>query len=96
MPQPSRDYALLWLQDGGRSFAKGTVYAQSTTCGPIWAGTWEIVEELEGRGITLSILQFEAHTDDDQLAPLPLRVGNQCAGHHAGLAVAELPTSEVA
>ena len=78
------------------SFAKGKVYAQRTACGAIWADIWEILKELEGRGVTLSILKVKAYADDDQLAPLPLRLGNQCADHDAGLAVAELPASEVA
>ena len=70
------------------SFAKGKVYAKRTACGAIWADIWEVIEELEGKGITISILKVKAHTDDDQLAPLPLRLGSQCADHHAGLAVA--------
>ena len=41
------------------------------------------------------MLKVKAHTDDEQVAALPQRLGKQCADHHAGLAVVEIPTSEV-
>ena len=77
------------------SFAKGKVYSQKTKCGAIWADIWSIIEELEAKGVVLSMLQVKAHTDDEQVAALPQRLGNQCADHHAGNGVDELPTSEV-
>ena len=78
------------------SFAKGKTYAQRTACRAIWADVWKIVEELEHKGVSLHMFKIKAHTDDDQLAPLPQRLGNQCADHHARLAVAEPLASEVA
>ena len=53
--------------------------------------TWQLVEELNQRGISLSIKKVKAHTDDDELASLPLGLGNKFADHHAGLAVAQFP-----
>ena len=77
------------------SFAKGKVDSQKTKYGAIWADIWSIVEELEAKGIYISMLKVKAHTDDEQVAALSQRLGNQCADHHAGHAVVELPTSEV-
>ena len=34
--------------------------------------------------------------DDEVLAPLPLRLGNQCADYYAGISVVEVPASETA
>ena len=49
---------------------------------------------MEDKGIKVSIHKVKAHTDDDNIAPPALRRGNQCADHHAGLAVTEVPASE--
>ena len=51
------------------SFDKGKVYAQRTACGAIWGDIWEIVEDLEGKGIPLSTCKVQAHTDDHQVSP---------------------------
>ena len=77
------------------SFAKGKVYSQKNKCGAIWADTWSIIDDLEAKGIAISMLKVKAHTADEQVAALPQRLGNQCADHHAWQAVVELPTSEV-
>ena len=69
---------------------------QKTKCGAIWADIWSIIDELEAKGIAISMLKVKAHTEDEQVAALPQRLGNQCADHHAGLAVTEPPVSEVA
>ena len=62
----------------------------------MWADIWTLIKELEQEGTTVIMGKVKAHADDDQLAPLPQRLGNQCADHHAGLAVQEVPASEVA
>ena len=77
------------------SFAKGKAYSQLTKCGAIWADIWSIIEELRAKGVSVSMLKVKAHTDDEQVAALPQRLGNQCADHHAGNGVEELPTSEI-
>ena len=64
------------------SFGKGKVYTKRTACGAIWEDFWELMEKLERKGVTTYIRKVKAHTDDDQLAPLPLRLGNQCADHY--------------
>ena len=42
------------------SFDKGKVYAQRTACGAIWADIWEVIEELEGKKMTVSIPKVKA------------------------------------
>ena len=77
------------------SFAKGKVYAQKIACGAIWADIWELIGDHERKGVKISMLKVKTHTDDEQVAALPQPLGNQCADHHAGLAVVKLLTSEV-
>ena len=77
------------------SYAKGKCYAQETKCGAIWVDIWEVIDHHEQKGVKISMLNVKSHTDNEQVAALQQRLGNQCADHHAGLAVVELPTSEV-
>ena len=49
---------------------------------------------MDQKGIKVHIQKVKAHTDDDNIAAPELRRGNQCADHHAGLAVVEVPASE--
>ena len=51
---------------------------------------------MDQRGIKVSLHKVKAHTEDDNIAAPALRRGNQCADHHAGLAVNEVPASEAA
>ena len=60
------------------------------------ADVWTLIEELDQKGVKVQIKKVKAHTDDDQLAPLPVRLGKLCADHHVGHAVEELPAGEVA
>ena len=78
------------------SYAKGKTYSQLTACGAIWADIWKVVEILDQQGIKVEIKKVKAHTEDDNIAAPELRRGNQCADHHAGLAVVEVPASEAA
>ena len=77
-------------------FARGRSYSQLTACGAIWAELCILIEELSAKGITIRIRKVKAHSDDDVLAPLPLRLGNQCADYYASISVVEVPASETA
>ena len=78
------------------SFAKGKTYSKLTACGSIWADIWHIIDYMADKGIKVGIHKVKAHTDDDNIALPALRRGNQCAEHHSGLAVTEVPASEAA
>ena len=77
-------------------FAKGKTYSQLTACGAIWADIWKVIELMDRKRINVDIHKVKARTDDDNIAAPELRRGNQCADHHAGQAVEELPAGEFA
>ena len=51
---------------------------------------------MQDKGLIIEVKKVKAHTDDDSLAPLALRLDNQFADHFAGDSVIEVPASEVA
>ena len=62
-------------------------YSQLTACGAIWADIWTIIQDLQASGVNVTIRKVKAHTEDKALAPLPIRLGNQCADYYAGISV---------
>ena len=77
-------------------FQRGKAYSQLSACGAIWADIWDTIQELSANQVRVTILKVKAHTEDEAVAPLPLRLGNQSADHYAGISVVEVPASEVA
>ena len=77
-------------------FKKGRAYSKLTACGAIWADIWDVVEEIHQSGGSVTVLKVKAHSEDENIVPLPQQKGNQCADHYAGISVVEVPASEVA
>ena len=74
--------------------AKGRQYTSKTKLGQLWTCVWDEYEACIRSGIQIIVLKVKSHEKDTNKVPQILQDGNNCADHHAGLAVRECPSGE--
>ena len=74
--------------------AKGRQHTSKTKLGQLWACVWDEYEACLRNGMQIIVHREKPHEKDIDKVPQILQDGNNCADHHAGLAVIECPNGE--